>query len=278
MTDKNMVKLLIGWGVPKEKHDAIIAKANKEDEEMDVNEFLTFSKEYAGPLLKPGIEKEAMKAGATGAIKKSLTAVYNATKVEGGPTFEEWEKSLDGKDYAEVIKESLVASKLKGVSTEDAIKEYKEKLELAMKENGETKASIETMKQEYEGKLAQKDFEVTWDKTITSFEKKPLNPKSYKYFKNDLDEEGIEAKLHEGKITLFKKGETTPMQNDKKTAFVTLEEKYNNWATENVGQFVNSAGNNGGAGEDVKQSGTKSDDGKFVTKPGHRPAPVLVGA
>ncbi len=276
MTDKNMVKLLIGWGVPKEKHEAIIAKANKEDEEMDVNEFLTFSKQYAEPLLKGQIEKEAQKAGASGAIAKALKATYDATKDDNSPSFEEWKKTNEAKDYADVIKDSFSESKAKGVKGDDVIKELQIKLEAAMKENGETKASIEAMKAEYEGKIDKINLDHTLDHTLRSFDKKPLKESYYKIFLRELEDEGVEIKLHDNAPTLFKKGETAPMQNDKKTAFVTLADKYNNWSTENENLFVNSAGNQSAASEkvDLGKGGKVSEDGKHIIKEGHRPMPT----
>jgi len=275
MTDKNIKKLLVAIGVPADKQQAIIDASNKDDAEWEISDVLDYAKKYAEPFIKPTVEKEAQKAGASGAINKSLKAVYDSIKEDDTPAFEEWKKSVDGKDYADVIKESISASKMKGVSGEDAVKELKAKLDLALKANGENATAIENLNKEWEGKLAKKDFDITLEKTIKGFEKKPLNEKSYKYFLADLQDEGIEIRLDGDTIKPFKKGDVTQLTNDKGDKIISLEEKFNNWATENQGQFVNSAGNQAAGGENIVPNGAVvSNDGKYVEKPGQRKVPL----
>lgn len=272
--NKQLTKVLVTFGIPKDRHEAFIEKFNNEDEEIDLSDFYQAAKSYSEALIKPGIEKEAQKAGASGAISKALKATYEATKEDDSPSFEEWKKTNEAKDYAEVIKDSFAASKLKGLPNDKAITELQGKLEAAMKENGENKETIKSLELKHKGEIDAINLTHTLDHTLRSFDKKPLKDSYYKIFLRELEDKGVEIRLHEGNPTLFKKGETAPMQNDKKTAFVTIADEYNNWSSENENLFVNSAGNQLNPTDELPTGGKKSEDGKHIIVPGQRPQPV----
>jgi hypothetical protein len=277
MTDKNAKKLMDTLGIPADKQTALLAASNDDDKDFDISEFLEGAKKFSEPLIKPGIEKEARKAGASGAISKVLEAVYNSVKDETTGSLEEWKKSVEAKDYADVVKESIASSKLKGVSTEQAVKELSTKLAAALKLNEESAASIQKIETEWQSKLEQRDLADAIKTKIGSFKQKAINEKTPKYFLNDLQESGIEIRLHDGEPTLFKKGDTVPLQDEKKLSIVTLEKKYSDWAEENKGLFVQSAGaSGGGGGADpvISKKGTIDESKGTITYPGHRPIPV----
>lgn len=277
MTDKNIKKLLIGLGVPIDKQAAIIEKSNKDDEDWDVNDVLEAAKKWAEPLLKPTIEKDARKAGASGAISKVLEAVYNSIKDDKTGTLEEWKKTVESKDYADLVRETIATSKLAGISQEDAVKELNTKLTAALKVNEETPAIIDKINKDWEAKLSERDLIDAKKEAYHTFAKKPIKPATYKYFETDLADKEIEMRMYEGKLTPFKKSETTPMQNEKKTAHVKFDDLFSEWANENPGLFVQSGGNGGGNDEENKdkQKNVKIDEQRGVKTVGtNRPVPI----
>lgn len=276
MTEKNIKKLLVGLGVPIEKHQEIIDKSNKDDEEWDVNDVLEAAKKYAEPLIRPKIEQEARKGGASGAIKKVLKSVYDATKDDKSGTFEEWEKTVEGKDYADVVMESISNAKMKGLTNDQAVKELNDKLAKALKANEESTQTIDKINKEWQSKMDQRDLTDAINRDLTSLPLKPIKSTAYKFFLAELEEEGIETRLHEGKAALFKKGEVAPLQNEKGTAIVKLQDKFTEWANENSGLFVQSAGSGGsGSGhQEPDPKNIKVDEQKgTVTKGTNRPVP-----
>lgn len=282
MTDKHAKKLMTALSIPADKQEALIAASNDDTKEFDISDFLEGAKNYATPLVKPTIEKEARKEAATGVILKTLQGVYDGLKEENDdmPTFEEWKKTKDGVDYKVVITESIQASKIKGHTLDKTVQELQKKLDAQMKINQESTQTIEKVNKEWQSKLDERDLRDQLSQTFEKIELKPIDKDAYKYFLNDKKEEGIEIRLHEGKPAPFKKDETVPLQHEKTGAFITVDNLFTEWAEKKPGLFKQSAGNetqHKGGPLDTTIGGQKAvvdEKAGTVTYGSNRPIPI----
>lgn len=280
MTEKNQKKLLKALGIPEDKWAALIAASNDDSTDFDISDLLEGAKNYALPLVKPGIEKEARKQGASGTISKVLEAVYEGIKEDDTPPFEEWKKTQEGTDYALVVKNSIASSKTKGHSLDATVAELNKKLAASMKRNEEDATTIANVNKEWQAKLDQRDLRDALNDTFEKIELKPIDKSAYKYFLTDKKDEGIEIRLHEGKPAPFKKDETIPLQNEKTGAFIQVSDLFTEWADSRKGLFKLSAGNEtthtGGPLEKTigTQKGVVDEKAGTVTYGNNRPIPI----